>query len=118
MKRILIADGNSVAADDFGSDLIALGYELVGTASSGKEAFDLAENLRPDLVCVRLAMGGSPDGIETGEWLHRRLGIRTLFLVEPSDGLLLKRAHQISPVGYVMGGKPNVILGSHPGNRF
>ena len=61
--RVLIADDQRVVRDGL-SMLVALidGVEVVGTASDGAEAVQLAAAYRPDVIMMDLRMPGT-DGI-------------------------------------------------------
>jgi DNA-binding NarL/FixJ family response regulator len=54
--RVLIADDHALFRDSLRSLLASRGIEVVGEASSGREAVELAHRLRPELVLMDLAM--------------------------------------------------------------
>lgn len=56
--RILLADDHVLFRDGVASLLAAWGHEVVGQASDGASAVDLAVRLRPDLVLMDVAMPG------------------------------------------------------------
>lgn len=56
--RILLADDHVLFRDGVASLLGAWGHEVVGQASDGASAVDLAVRLRPDLVLMDVAMPG------------------------------------------------------------
>ena len=60
--RILIADDHALFRDSLRSLLAARGFEVVGEAGEGREAFELARRLQPDIVLMDLGMPGL-DGI-------------------------------------------------------
>ena len=56
--RILIAAGKAADADDLASKAKTAGYRVKARASSGKEAFALAEAKHPDLVLIDTHLRG------------------------------------------------------------
>ena len=71
--RVLIADDQRVVRDGLVLLIGMLdGIEVVGAASNGSEAVELAERLRPDVVLMDLSMPVL-DGIAATALLHERL---------------------------------------------
>jgi len=54
--RILIADDHALFRDGLRSLLMAQGHEIVGEAKNGREAVELARQLRPDLLLMDVQM--------------------------------------------------------------
>jgi DNA-binding NarL/FixJ family response regulator len=61
--RILIADDHSLFRDSLASLLVAHEHEVVGQASTGRQAVELTMRLKPDLVLMDLGMP-ELDGLE------------------------------------------------------
>lgn len=61
--RILLADDHALFRDGVASLLGAWGHDVVGQASDGDEAVELATRLRPDLVLMDVRMPGT-SGLE------------------------------------------------------
>jgi two-component system chemotaxis response regulator CheY len=62
--RILIVDDNRVVRDLLrGIMRDDPELEVVGEASTGENAIDLAEKLHPDLICLDVVLAGNLDGI-------------------------------------------------------
>jgi CheY-like chemotaxis protein len=70
--RVLVVDDSEVFRSVLCSVVAASpGFEIVGDASSGREALSLVEVLDPDLVLLDLYMP-KPDGLETALHMRRR----------------------------------------------
>ena len=54
--RLVIADDHALFRDSLRSLLTARNLEVVGEASNGREAVDMARSLRPDVVLMDLSM--------------------------------------------------------------
>src|SRR5215471_12783696 len=73
--RILVVEDEAVVALDVEDRLRRLGHEVVGTADSCATALALAEEVRPDLVLMDIALRDGADGIATAERLRAELAV-------------------------------------------
>ncbi|HET6671877.1 MAG TPA: response regulator transcription factor [Agromyces sp.] len=81
MIRVLIADDQAIMRAGLKVVLEADGdIEVVGEARDGYEAVELAEELRPDVVCMDIRMPGR-DGIEATRRITEALGDEVRVLV-------------------------------------
>lgn len=55
-KRVIIADDTEFFRTALKDILLGAGFNIVGEATNGAEALDLAEKLRPDLVILDVVM--------------------------------------------------------------
>jgi DNA-binding NarL/FixJ family response regulator len=100
--RVLIADDQRVVRDGL-SMLISLidGVEVVGAASDGAEAVQLAEAHHPDVIMMDLRMPGI-DGIAATADLRQRLpAARVLVLTTYADQAAILPALQAGARGYL-----------------
>ena len=56
MKRVLIVDDSRTSRRILKDILDRAGYDIVGEAINGKEAVDMYEKLRPDIVTMDITM--------------------------------------------------------------
>ena len=70
-KRILIVDDSSIMRKMLIKTLESAGHEIVGEASSGNEAIDLYEQLKPELVTMDITMRGM-DGISAADEIIKK----------------------------------------------
>src|SRR5579871_4568732 len=64
-ERILIVEDDVLIASEMEAALTDEGFEVAGTASTGKEALQLAASQSPTLVVMDVRLAGDRDGIET-----------------------------------------------------
>lgn len=69
--RVLLADDHILVLEGL-SRLLQKEFDLVGTASSGAEAVEMAAHLQPDVVLMDISMPGV-NGIEAARQLRQRV---------------------------------------------
>ncbi len=100
--RILVVEDESIIAMDIAMQLQELGYQVVGLASSGEQAIDMVQQLRPDLVLMDVQLKGVMDGIDAAQLIRTRFNMPCLFLSAfANDADNLARAAVAAPVGYL-----------------
>lgn len=102
MPKILVVDDEATITTHLEERLAHMGYEIVGCASSGKEAVELARRYRPDLIIMDIVMPGELDGIEAASIIKEELNTPIVFLSAYGDEKFIKRAKQIEPFGYIV----------------
>ena len=99
--RILIVEDDLLIASQMEAALTDAGFEVTGTASTGKEALHLAETQSPTLVVMDIRLTGDRDGIDTALELFRSHGIRCIFASAYSDQEARRRAAPANPLGWL-----------------
>ncbi len=101
--RILLADDHVLVRAGIRSLLERLPtVEVVGEASTGHEALELVEKLRPNLVLLDITMSGL-NGLEVAERLHKsHPTIRVLILSMHENEEYAVRALQSGAAGYML----------------
>lgn len=97
-RRVLIVEDEVIVADDLEWQLVQLGWEVVGTAASGDEALSLADQRRPDIVIMDIALQGRMTGIEAAHIIQRRTGAAIIF-VTAFAAVFLRDPGQMQPPG-------------------
>ena len=100
--KILIVEDESITAMEIQVNLEKWGYEVVGTASSGKEAIEIANKTLPDLILTDITLKGNMDGIETVEKISKQRDVPAIYMTAHSDANTFKRAKVTKPAGYVI----------------
>jgi two-component system response regulator NreC len=103
MPRILIADDHAIVRAGLRTLLAAdATMELVGEATGGYEAIDLAQRTRPDILLLDLSMPDL-DGISvTREVRQRQPEARVLILTVHEEQALLREALRAGASGYIL----------------
>jgi PAS domain S-box-containing protein len=102
MTRIMMVEDERIVALHLGQQLIKLGYEVVATVASGKQALDRINELRPDVVLMDIHIEGELDGIETAARIPEELQIPVIYLTAYAEEATLARARATKPYGYLM----------------
>ncbi len=104
MTRILIAEDETLIRMDLSEMMKEAGYEVVGEATDGLEAIELAKQLKPDLAILDVKMP-KLDGISAASEIISICP--TLMLTAFSQRELVERARDAGVMGYVV--KPFTI---------
>ena len=110
MAKILIADDEAILTMYLEEILSMHDHDVVGSASSGQEAIELATALSPDIVIMDISMPGELDGIEAAEIIRSTLGIPSIFMTAHSELPIIEKARQADPYGYLI--KPVQNIGT------
>ena len=102
--RILIAEDETLIRMDLVEMLSESGYEVVGQASNGQEAIDLAKELKPDLAILDVKMP-ILDGISAATQIIEISPVLMLTAFSQKD--LIERASDAGAMAYVV--KPFTI---------
>lgn len=100
-RKILIVDDDKTTASVIQLYLSNMGSETAGIATDGREAINMAKELKPDLVLMDIYLGKGLDGIDAAEIIYRHFGIPIAFVTSHADEATLERAKAIDPIGYI-----------------
>ena len=102
MCRIMVVDDEAIVTTQLEESLTSMGYEVVGSVYSGKEAVEMARRLRPNLILMDIVMPGRLDGIDASVIVKKELDIPVIFLTAYADDNFIKRAKDSEPFGYIL----------------
>lgn len=100
-RRILIAEDEHLVALSLTISLSDSGYTVVGPATDGEQAVDLARRLLPDMALVDIRMPRR-SGIEAAQEIFGALGIPVVIVSAHSDEPLANAAADAGVFGYVV----------------
>lgn len=102
MSKLMVVDDEVCIAMYLKERLENMGHEVVGTASSGESARDMAEQRRPNLVLMDIRMPGRLGGIEAAEIIIKEMNIPVIFITGYADDNYVNRAKSIGSYGYLI----------------
>jgi len=100
--RVMVVEDERVVALNIKRRLISLGYEVPASASSGRQALEEMNAVRPDIVLMDIHIEGNMDGIETAALIPEQLHIPVIYLTAYSGDDTLERAKETKPYGYLL----------------
>lgn len=101
--RVMIVDDHAVVRSGLGAFLLVFDdLELVGEASSGKEAVQMAERVQPEVILMDLVMPDM-DGAATTQAIRSNWpNIQVLALTSFREDEMVKNALQAGAIGYLL----------------
>lgn len=97
--KVLVAEDESLIRMDVVATLSEAGYEVLGEASDGEEAVEMASRLSPDVVVMDIKMP-KMDGISAAEKISD-LRIPVVLLTAFSQAELINRATEAGAMAYI-----------------
>lgn len=100
--NILVVEDESIVSKDIQQSLKKLGYNVVGAASTGEVAVQLAEEKQPDLILMDIMLKGAMSGIEAATEIKEKFNIPVIYLTAYADESTLNKAKITEPFGYIL----------------
>ena len=100
-RRILVAEDEAIIRLDLAEMLGEAGFEVVGQASNGEQAVEMALSMRPDLVIMDVKMPVL-DGISAAEQIGKERLCPVVMLTAFSQTELVERARDAGVMAYIV----------------
>ncbi len=100
--NVLVIEDEAIVSKDIQHSLKKLGYNVVGSASTGEKAIELALELKPDIVLMDIMLKGQMTGIEAAETIKSRMMVPVIYLTAYADEGTLSKAKVTEPYGYII----------------
>ena len=100
--RVLIVEDDYLVCTQYEQVLTAAGFAIAGSVHTAEAAVRLAGEAGPDVVVMDVRLAGSGDGIDAAIDIHRRFGIRSIFVTAYSDAAMRQRAAVAKPVDWLI----------------
>ena len=100
--QIIVVEDEAIVAEDLKESLIRLGYQVPAVESTGEQAIEKVDQLRPDLILMDIILDGDLDGIQTADIIQNRFDIPIVYLTAHADKPTLDRAKKTGPYGYIL----------------
>lgn len=101
-NRILIVEDEALTVLALKRDLVELGYEVAGDASTAAGALRAAEDHRADLVLMDIQLDGGISGVAAAAAIRGHLDVPVVFLTAHASAETLARAVDSGAFGYVL----------------
>ncbi|MBN1997289.1 PAS domain S-box protein [candidate division KSB1 bacterium] len=100
--RVLVVEDESIVAKDIEIRLKKAGYDVVGIASHGDEAIEMAIQFMPDIILMDIKLIGAIDGIKAAQTIREKTGLPVIYLTALADEQTIQRAKLTEPFGYII----------------
>jgi len=100
--NVLVIEDESIVSKDLQHSLTKLGYNVVGAASNGEKAIELAGLKKPNIILMDIMLKGDMNGIEAAEKIKELYSVPIVFLTAYSDESTLSKAKITEPYGYIL----------------
>ena len=100
--KIGIVEDELVIARTILSTLDELGYSHCGPAINYREAMELLEYNKPDLLLLDIQLSGKKDGIDVAQKINELYQVPFIFLTANSDAETIDRAKKVKPHAYIV----------------
>lgn len=98
----MVIEDESIVSKDIQHSLKKLGYNVVGAASTGEKAIELAAELKPDVVLMDIMLKGQMTGIDAAEQIKSTMSVPVIYLTAYADEGTLAKAKVTEPYGYII----------------
>ncbi|MEO6949599.1 MAG: response regulator [Ginsengibacter sp.] len=100
--RIGVVEDEMIIAKSIVSTLLALQYKVLAPASNYKEAIEMIDSSKPDLLLLDINLGGKKDGIDVAMYTREKCSLPIIFLTANSDKETIQRAKAVKPNAYLV----------------
>lgn len=100
--NVIVVEDEFIVSKDIQQSLKKIGYNIVGAASTGQKAIELAETENPDIVLMDIMLKGEMNGVEAADIIKKKKGIPIIFLTAYADESTLSKAKITEPYGYII----------------
>lgn len=96
---VLVVDDEFIIASSLCLQIEEMGYEVCGTAATAREAVELAQSHRPDVVLMDVRLRGPEDGVDAALTIHRTVGSKVIFITGSREPATMARIELDHPSG-------------------
>ena len=97
---VIVVEDEAIVALNLKLDLEDLGYDVLETVDTGRDAIKKSKDLFPDFVLMDIQLKGDMDGIEAANEISN-FGIPIIFLTANTDDGTAFDALKVAPYGYL-----------------
>ncbi len=101
-KKILIVENERIIAEDLKRILSSYEYDVINIATTGMDAINIAQKMKPDLILMDIILEGNIDGVHAAEQIKEKCDIPVVYLTAYADEKTLEIAKVSGPHGYLI----------------
>lgn len=94
ITRVLIVEDEMIQSMVLESMITEFGYKVIGKARTGREAIDMALELRPDIITMDISLHDDIDGITATQKIQEQSAIPVIYITGNTDKYNYQRAEQ------------------------
>jgi CheY-like chemotaxis protein len=88
---ILVVDDEFIIANSLSLQIEEMGYAVCGVAATAREAVELAQAHRPDIVLMDVRLKGEEDGVDAALAIHETTGSKVIFITGSREPATMAR---------------------------
>lgn len=100
--KVLVVEDELLVAADIEESLEILGYRVVGTVATGKDAIESVEKNLPDVILMDIMLKGDMNGIEAANIIRKKHDVPIIYLTANADLGTIEKAKISLPYGYII----------------
>jgi DNA-binding LytR/AlgR family response regulator len=100
--KIFILEDDPLIAENIRMNLAELGYIPIEPASTKEEGIAQLQAETPDFAILDINLEGKQEGIEVGEFIHKKMDIPFIYLTGNSDKDSIDKASKTHPQAYLI----------------
>lgn len=101
LRKILVVEDDLIIQLFICKTLERAGYEVLGEARSGEEAFEMLNHKTPDIILLDISLIGPLSGIDIAHIVNEKYKIPFIFMTGNSDESTLEKAKEADPLGFI-----------------
>ncbi len=101
-KNVLIVEDERLIADDLINTITEFNYNVTGLATSGKDAVNMAIEMKPDLILMDITLEDNLTGIEAAKLIYKKQQTPIIFVTSYADEETLEGAVECRPYAYIV----------------
>jgi DNA-binding LytR/AlgR family response regulator len=100
--RVLVVEDELLVAADIEESLEILGYNVVGSVATGKDAIEMVNKYLPDIILMDIMLKGDMTGIEAATLIKQKHDVPIVYLTANADLATIEKAKFSLPYGYII----------------
>jgi AmiR/NasT family two-component response regulator len=98
----MLVEDEAITALDIKHMLEKNGYEVSAVISTGREAVEKVDEIKPDLILMDIMLMDELDGIQANESIIKKINVPIVYLTASTDPSTINRADKSKHYGYII----------------